>query len=321
MRTRAYTFHMVFRDPRHRVSALGLLAFAALPAAAHAQQPMGTVASRDALVSGTLAVQNDQTSLLSNVLVTAYDHAAPITLARGGEALVCATSQFHMLHAGTGNALLFGLDRGAIQISSPTEPMDMVLTPDIRFTVESPGAFDLRLRVTRDGDTCVENRGDHAPVLLLTSSFADATYRLLPGQHVLFEHGNLREVVDNETSPCGCPPAAPAPAQLAGNATEAEQAAAAHPFPAAASQGLTPAPDVPPPTPTSGGVQTSAELRVTPSETRPTPPPPPRPPGPAKPAPPPQPVSTEPPPAPPGVHDIAHAIGHFFRFLFHPHHK
>ena len=30
-------------------------------------------------------------------------------------------------------------------------------------------------------------------------------YELAPDQHVLFEHGSLREVVDHETSPCGCP--------------------------------------------------------------------------------------------------------------------
>ena len=302
-----------------RLSTFRLLAcaVAAVPAAAHAQQSMGTVASRDALVSGSLAVQNDQTTLLSNVLVTAYDHVAPIALARGGEALVCATSQFHMLHAGTGNALLFGLDRGAIQIASPTDPMDMVLTPDIRFTVAAPGTFDLRLRVTRDGDTCVENRGEHAPVLLLTSSFADATYRLLPGQHVLFEHGNLREVVDNERSPCGCPPAAPAPSQLASNVSDAQRAAAEHPFPEAASQGLTTSPETPPPMPTSGGVRSSTDFRINAGDTTgvaltTTAPPA------AAPAPAPAPQdSTEPPPSPPGAHDLAHAIGHFFHALFH----
>ena len=81
----------------------------------------------------------------------------------------------------------------------------MILTPDIRFTVEAKGSYDLRVRVTRDGDTCVENAGKKAPVLMLNDAFSRASYRVMPGQHVLFEHGNLREVVDNERSPCGCP--------------------------------------------------------------------------------------------------------------------
>lgn len=192
---------------------------------------MGTVATRDAQVSGSLAVQNDRTTLLSNAAVTSYDHNAPITLARGGQALVCANSAFHMLHAGTGNALLFGLDRGGVELFTQTQPMDMVLTPDIRFTVEAPGQLDLRLRVNAGGDTCVENRGDHAPVLLLSSSFAGGTYRLLPGQHVLFERGDLRTVVDNERASCGCPPSA---------ATAAQRAALEHPFPEAQSSGVVP---------------------------------------------------------------------------------
>ncbi|MFC6646580.1 hypothetical protein ACFQBQ_13490 [Granulicella cerasi] len=113
---------------------------------------------------------------------------------------------------------------------------DVVLTPDIRFSMATPGHYDLRIRVTRSGDTCVENRGKEAPVLMLSSAFGDATYRILPDQHVLFEHGNLREVVDKERSSCGCPNSAP-PQQLAANATPAQRAAAAHPFPEAESQG------------------------------------------------------------------------------------
>ena len=63
--------------------------------------------------------------------------------------------------------------------------------------------------------------------------------RLLAGQHVLFERGNLHEVVDNEKSPCGCPGSEKAE-QVAENATPATKAAAEHPFPAAESEGLAP---------------------------------------------------------------------------------
>src|SRR6185312_1714504 len=162
---------------------------------------MGTVPTRDALVTGGLEVRGDSARLLTNASVTAYDHSAAISLARGGQVLVCATSQFHLLHSGTENSLLFGLDRGAIEIHSPTQPQDVILTPDIRFTLEHPGHYDLRLRVTPNGDTCVENSGTTAPVLTLADPFSGATYRLIPGQHVLFEHGNLHEVVDNDLSP------------------------------------------------------------------------------------------------------------------------
>jgi hypothetical protein len=200
---------------------------------------MGTVATKDALVTGGLEVKGDRARLMSNTSVTAYDHTAQVKLERGGEVLVCSTSQFHLLHSGTGNALLFGLDRGAIELHSASEGQDVILTPDIRFSVEQKGSYDLRMRVARDGDTCVENAGKKAPVLMLNDAFSRASYRLMPGQHVLFEHGSLHEVVDNERSPCGCP-GSEKPEHVAKNASPATKAAAEHPFPAAESQGLAP---------------------------------------------------------------------------------
>jgi hypothetical protein len=83
----------------------------------------------------------------------------------------------------------------------------------------------------------VENAGKKAPVLMLNDAFSRASYRLMPGQHVLFERGNLHEVVDNERSPCGCP-GSEKPEHVAENASAAEKAAAEHPFPAAESEGL-----------------------------------------------------------------------------------
>jgi hypothetical protein len=202
-----------------------------------AVQVMGTVATRDALVTGGLEVKGERARLISNASITAYDRTAEIKLERGGEVLVCATSQFHLLHSGGGKSLLFGLDRGALELHTTSDAQDVILTPDIRFTIEARGSYDLRLRVTRNGDTCVENAGKKAPVLMLNDDFSRASYRVMPGQHVLFEHGNLQEVVDDERSPCGCPGAAAA-AQVAENASPAEKASAEHPFPAAASEGL-----------------------------------------------------------------------------------
>lgn len=198
---------------------------------------MGTVATKDALVTGGLEVKDDRARLMSNTSVTAYDHTAQVKLERGGDVLVCATSQFHLLRVGAGKSLLFGLDRGALELHTPAETQDVILTPDIRFAVESAGGYDLRVRVTRDGDTCVENAGKKAPVLMLNDAFSRESYRVMPGQHVLFEHGNLREVVDNERSPCGCP-GSEEPARVGENASAAEKTAAAHPFPAAQSEGL-----------------------------------------------------------------------------------
>jgi hypothetical protein len=298
------------RAKKHAAIAAALTAAAAISTLATAQQPMGTVLTHDASVAGSLEVHAERATLLSNDSITAFDHTAAIDLARGGQALVCATSQFHLLHAGAGPALLFGLDRGAIEISSPAQLQDVVLTPDIRFTVETPGSFDLHVRVTREGDTCVDNRGPHSPVLLLASAFGDATYRILPGQHVLFERGDLHQVVDNEPTPCGCPESAPAATPLPPDATPAQLAAAEHPFPAAASQGLATTPEPTPPT--RPAAQSTTDFHINAGDTAPialtsTPPAP-------------EPAAiilpSTPPKSPPGAHAILHKIGGFFRRLF-----
>lgn len=219
-----------------------LMALLAMAADAQETRPqvMGTVATKDALVTGGLEVKGDHARLMTNTSITASGRTADVKLDRGGDVLVCATSQLHLLHSGSGKALLFGLDRGAMELHTEAEPRDVILTPDIRFTIEVKGGYDLGLRVTRNGDTCVENAGTKAPVLMLNDAFSQASYRIMPGQHVLFEHGNLREVVDHEKSPCGCPgePANTGAEQLAANASAAEQASAEHPFPAAQSEGL-----------------------------------------------------------------------------------
>jgi hypothetical protein len=246
---------------------------------------------------------------MSNVSVTAHDHAAAIALERGGEVLVCATSEFHLLHSGTGNALLFGLDRGAVELRGASEVQDVILTPDIRFSVEAKGSYDLRLRVARNGDTCVENAGAGSPVLMLNEAFSQASYRVMPGQHVLFEHGSLREVVDNERSACGCPPAT-LPVVVAAGASPAEKALAEHPFPVAASEGLTAASSSAAPAEAPQGTASfhygqGADATAEVSEAK----------APAVAV---VRVSTAPPATPPGAHAILHKIGGFFHRLFHP---
>ncbi len=84
-------------------------------------------------------------------------------------------------------------------------PHDILITPDLRFSTPSGGPLDLRVRVTSNGDTCVENHNVGAPTVEVVEQFGDGHYLVPGGQHVLFEHGNVREVVDRESSPCGCP--------------------------------------------------------------------------------------------------------------------
>ena len=277
--------------------ATGALALTSLALQADAQMPIGSVATVDAVVSGNTATDNQRSVLLGNVTVTAKDHPAYVELFRGGSVKVCSTSGVHLTagppiiasppkqeigpagaadarpvtDAGTaaGGAaqfpLMVSLDRGAAELHSSVLTSDVMMTPDLRVNFSEAGPMDLRVRVANNGDTCVENRvaglGQH-PTLEIGSLFGNDNYRVLPGQHVLFEHGNLREVVDNESSPCGCPDqtiktieAAPDISLLPGTKVPTPpKPAAQYPFPAAVSQGLAPPP--PPPQAEPGVVHT-----------------------------------------------------------------
>jgi hypothetical protein len=67
----------------------------------------------------------------------------------------------------------------------------------------------VKVRLGQGGDTCVDNPGSDAPYVLVTSVFDGSVYRVQPAQRVMFQHGSVRQVVDQEKEPCGCPPAQP----------------------------------------------------------------------------------------------------------------
>ncbi len=300
---------------------------------AQAQQSIGTVGVQDATVAGALEVSNGRAILVGNTTVTARDRVAEIALNRGGMVKVCATSGLHLTAGRSADAagvpipLMLALDRGAIEVQMAATTRDVVMTPDLRFTMRGDGPLDLQLRVTRNGDTCVENRGAQAPVLNVADQFGEAAYELRAGQHVLFEHGSLKEVVDHETSSCGCPPEQPTmsvadallhPVAPGEAATSEKPAAEQHPFPAAVSAGLAPPSAVPQAPAGAAHTQVSAALSsgegadsvAEPGATTEK--------APAS-APAPS-VAASPqvaaPQAAPPKHDVAHAIGRFFKHLF-----
>jgi hypothetical protein len=287
------------------------LTTAFLMATAHAQQPIGTVSLAEASVAnssgGVVSASGGRATLTGSALVTAHDRPATVALDRGGELRVCQGTGVH-LSASPDASLLVAIDRGAFEIETKAHAGDVVMTPDLRFTLSGAAPLDLQMRVTPAGDTCVDNRGRSAPTLSIADAFGEATYQLKPGQHVTFEHGSLREVVDRENVPCGCPPddtvqGSLADAIVSGGAkplTPAQKAAAtAFPFPAAVSDGLVP--PTPPPPATPGQPQISSTITYDPS------------------APPPSAALPQTPPAEPAKqasHNPFSAIGHFFKRLF-----
>jgi hypothetical protein len=131
---------------------------------------------------------------------------------------VCASSTVKLAAdssapAGEVPGLLIALDRGAVEMSfaastAREKNADTLLTPYFRILIGGPNAADVKVRLGEHGDTCVDNAGANAPYVVVSSVFEGGVYRVQPGQRVMFEHGSLQAVVDQEKEPCGCPPPA-----------------------------------------------------------------------------------------------------------------
>ncbi len=207
-----------------------------------APQPVASVAIEGVTLHGAMTVANDRATLANNGEVVALAKAAEVSLQRGGSLLVCASTAVRIAKdtapRGQGDAgLLFSLDRGAFEAHyTPGAYSDVILTPDLRLLVSAPGMADLKVRVNGQGDTCVDNAGDNAPYVTASSLLDGGAYRVRPGQRVMFVHGSLRDVVDNEREPCGCPPAVPANETAKSGGPSSTPADTA--FPTAVSEGL-----------------------------------------------------------------------------------
>jgi hypothetical protein len=227
-------------------------------------------------ISGDVHVANGDMELGNGSTITAGNETVPITLARGGELKLCATTSVHLsrdrsIEAPDASGLMLALDRGAMEAHYQTSKYsDVLLTPDLRILISGPGDADLSIRVSPQGDTCIDNRGPNAPYITVTSQLEGGLYRVQPGQHVSFQHGSLREVVDTEHEPCGCP----APVSVATVGTPAPRGAPpGHPvggpsstpadtaFPLAVSEGLT-KPPLPPTTPVAAPGEVHAQVAV-----------------------------------------------------------
>ncbi|MGC2297617.1 MAG: hypothetical protein WA476_02365 [Acidobacteriaceae bacterium] len=245
----------------------------ATPVSAPNPQPgttIATVALEGVSLSGSMSVEDGRAMIGNNGAITAGDRTARLSLTRGGNLNVCASTKIHLSTDNTvsGGGLMIALDRGALEAHYLTgQYSDVLLTPDLRILISGPGAADLSLRVSSQGDTCIDNHGDQAPYVLASSLFEGGAYRVQPNQRVLFEHGSLQQVVDNEKESCGCPPPAPIPTPttivgvgaLGGTLRSSSQptpapptntTAAQNPFPLAQSEGL----QSPPPPPSTAVV-------------------------------------------------------------------
>ena len=169
-----------------------------------------------AKVTGALEVSQGRAVIVASGTVTAGNQTTEVVLPHRGVLRVCASTTVKLaadasVPAGETPGLMLAMDHGALELSFATSSSvgrnaDFLMTPDFRILIGAPGAAEVKIRLGQHGDTCVDNAGTNAPYVLVTSVFDGGNYRVQSGQRVMFEHGSLREVVDNEKEPCGCPP-------------------------------------------------------------------------------------------------------------------
>lgn len=161
-------------------------------------------------VAGAVTLSGDSTLLGNGSTITAGSKTLPIHLTRGGQLDLCATTQLHLSQQNStsdpNSPLMLALDHGAMEARYTIgKNSDVVLTPDLRILLSGPGKADVRIRVSEQGDTCVDNLGKNAPYVTVSEQIGTGVYRVQANQRVLFEHGSVRDVVDHEAQPCGCP--------------------------------------------------------------------------------------------------------------------
>lgn len=248
-----------------------------------AQPSIATVPIEGVSLSGSLSVAGGRAVIGNDGSITAGDKTARVSLTRGGSLNVCASTKVQLSADKNtpGGALMIAIDRGAFEAHyTPGQYSDVILTPDLRILISGPGQADLSLRVMPQGDTCVDNHGKNAPYVLASSLFSGGAYRIQPNQRVLFEHGSLNEVVDNEQDPCGCPTSQPLSVASTGikggkKARPGQKVAEAeNPFPLAESEGFQSPPPLPKePAVPPGETHTEVEAPLTYNSSEAEPPP------------------------------------------------
>ena len=165
------------------------------------------------IVTGALQVANGRAMIATNGAITAGVSTTEVTLPHRGVLRVCSATTVKLasdasVPKGEIAGLMMVMDHGAMEASFATgRNSDVLLTPDFRILIGGPGAADVKVRLGQRGDTCVDNAGVNAPYVLVTSVFDGGIYRVQPGQRVMFQHGSIYAVVDQEKESCGCPTA------------------------------------------------------------------------------------------------------------------
>lgn len=218
------------------------LVYLVTPAFVAAQQAIGELYASDASVRGAVILAGSGTSILSGSSIQAGVQPATLKLERGGVLLVCEGTKLSVSSSQNGRELLFSLNSGNLEMNYPLgAEADTLLTPDLRLLLPGPGTVHVAVRVTPQGDTCIQSLASNASAIVVSETMGDATYQVKPDQAVLFKSARLSEASSFKGN-CGCPAPPPIPTQVA-KAVAPPPISPVQPKPAPA------APAAPPPSP------------------------------------------------------------------------
>jgi hypothetical protein len=173
------------------------------------QQTLGELFATDARVKGSIILAGSGTSVLSGSSIQAGAQAATLKLERGGDLLVCPGTKISVTASQTGRELMFSLNTGNLEINYPLgTSADTLLTPDLRLLMPGPGTLHVAVRITPQGDTCVQSLPWNVAAIVVSETMGDATYQVKPDEAVLFKGGHLSEAVRSKQN-CGCPVSVP----------------------------------------------------------------------------------------------------------------
>ncbi len=169
-----------------------------------AQQPIGELYATDASVKGSVILAGSGTSVLSGSSIQAGAQAATLKLERGGSVLVCEGTKLSVNASQNGRELLFSVNTGNLELNYAlgTEA-DTLLTPDLRLILPGPGTVHVAVRVTPQGDTCVQSLPWNVSAITISETMGDATYQVKPDEAVVFKAGHLNQA-SHSSQNCGC---------------------------------------------------------------------------------------------------------------------
>lgn len=172
-------------------------------------QSIGQVYASDAAVKGTVRETATGLDVSNGSVITAGEHPATLSLARGGHVRICPRTNLTVNSSPQGQELMFAMSVGSLegQYQLPATA-DAVLTPDFRILISGPAKVDLSVGASANGDACVRSRGEDSYVVV-SELMGNDFYRVKPNEQVIFHAGHAKDPEVNDTPTCGCPPPAP----------------------------------------------------------------------------------------------------------------